>query len=217
MADAISASIDDGAHHSIGTTNDQRFFLQAMFRGDQPSTYRDRLYGLGDSKPRWKLLHRLLQLLFATRRSSPFFRSFFRLGTIRYQLCGSIRSLGLDELRVRKKVALLLGSMRALRHARHHGMHVLCQGETPRCGRFGNWRDDVGLGYRLSVDRRVSLARMLTTNAYIVLTADRLCSTVCYSLVGEIPSRQLLVKTVALGRNAYNVVGIVCSVLTPYM
>ncbi|KZV83510.1 sugar transporter [Exidia glandulosa HHB12029] len=41
--------------------------------------------------------------------------------------------------------------------------------------------------------------------------------TVCYSLVGEIPSRRLLIKTVALGRNAYNVVGIVCSVLTPYM
>lgn len=41
--------------------------------------------------------------------------------------------------------------------------------------------------------------------------------TICYSLVGEIPSRQLLVKTVALGRNAYNVVGIACSVFTPYM
>lgn len=41
--------------------------------------------------------------------------------------------------------------------------------------------------------------------------------TICYSIVGEIPSRQLLVKTIALGRNAYNVVGIVCSVLTPYM
>lgn len=41
--------------------------------------------------------------------------------------------------------------------------------------------------------------------------------TVCFSLVAEIPSRRLMIKTVALGRNAYNVVGIVCSVLTPYM
>ncbi|KAF3938796.1 hypothetical protein ABW19_dt0203088 [Dactylella cylindrospora] len=41
--------------------------------------------------------------------------------------------------------------------------------------------------------------------------------TVCYSLVGEIPSRRLLIKTVALGRCAYIVVNIICSVLTPYM
>ncbi|KAF3195815.1 hypothetical protein TWF225_000192 [Orbilia oligospora] len=41
--------------------------------------------------------------------------------------------------------------------------------------------------------------------------------TICFSLVGEIPSRRLLIKTVALGRCAYIVVGIVCSVLTPYM
>ncbi|KAM0749707.1 putative MFS alpha-glucoside transporter [Meredithblackwellia eburnea MCA 4105] len=41
--------------------------------------------------------------------------------------------------------------------------------------------------------------------------------TVAYSLVGEISSRRLLIKSVVLGRNLYNVVGIVCSVLTPYM
>ncbi|KAJ6263128.1 General alpha-glucoside permease [Drechslerella dactyloides] len=41
--------------------------------------------------------------------------------------------------------------------------------------------------------------------------------TICYSLVGEIPSRRLLIKTVALGRCAYIIVGIICSVLTPYM
>ncbi|KAJ6608515.1 MFS transporter [Mycena sp. CBHHK59/15] len=41
--------------------------------------------------------------------------------------------------------------------------------------------------------------------------------TVCYSLVGEISTRRLLIKSVVLGRNLYNVVGIVCSVLTPYM
>lgn len=41
--------------------------------------------------------------------------------------------------------------------------------------------------------------------------------TVCYSLVSEISTRRLQIKTVALGRMLYIVVGIVCSVLTPYM
>ncbi|KAJ7779749.1 general substrate transporter [Mycena metata] len=41
--------------------------------------------------------------------------------------------------------------------------------------------------------------------------------TVCYSLVGELSTRRLLIKSVVLGRNLYNVVGIICSVLTPYM
>lgn len=41
--------------------------------------------------------------------------------------------------------------------------------------------------------------------------------TVTYSLVSEISTRQLQIKTVVLGRMAYIIVGIVCSVLTPYM
>ncbi len=41
--------------------------------------------------------------------------------------------------------------------------------------------------------------------------------TIAYSLVGELPSRRLLIKTVVLGRNLYNIVGIVTSVITPYM
>src|ERR1700743_1345324 len=41
--------------------------------------------------------------------------------------------------------------------------------------------------------------------------------TVCYSLVAELSPRRLQIKTVVLGRNLYNVVGIICSVLTPYM
>lgn len=41
--------------------------------------------------------------------------------------------------------------------------------------------------------------------------------TVCYSLVAEVSSRRLQIKTVVLGRVMYIVVGIVCSVLTPYM
>lgn len=41
--------------------------------------------------------------------------------------------------------------------------------------------------------------------------------TVCYSLVAEISTRRLQIKTVVLGRALYIVVGIIASVLTPYM
>ncbi|OJD16372.1 hypothetical protein ACJ73_08890 [Blastomyces percursus] len=41
--------------------------------------------------------------------------------------------------------------------------------------------------------------------------------TVCYSLVGELSSRRLQIKTVVLGRILYNIAAIVCNVLTPYM
>ncbi|KAL6854052.1 sugar transporter domain-containing protein [Trichoderma novae-zelandiae] len=41
--------------------------------------------------------------------------------------------------------------------------------------------------------------------------------TVCYSLVGELSSRRLQIKTVVLARNLYNIVSIVTNVLTPYM
>jgi SP family general alpha glucoside:H+ symporter-like MFS transporter len=41
--------------------------------------------------------------------------------------------------------------------------------------------------------------------------------TVCYSLVSELSTRRLQIKTVVLGRNLYNVVGIITGVLTPYM
>jgi MFS transporter, SP family, general alpha glucoside:H+ symporter len=41
--------------------------------------------------------------------------------------------------------------------------------------------------------------------------------TVCYSLVAELSTRRLQIKTVVLGRNLYNIVGIICSVLSPYM
>ncbi|KAL2005118.1 hypothetical protein VTN00DRAFT_2968 [Thermoascus crustaceus] len=41
--------------------------------------------------------------------------------------------------------------------------------------------------------------------------------TVCYSLVAELSTRRLQIKTVVLGRNLYNVVAIICGVLTPYM
>ncbi|KAI1879253.1 hypothetical protein JX265_002207 [Neoarthrinium moseri] len=41
--------------------------------------------------------------------------------------------------------------------------------------------------------------------------------TVCYSLVAEISTRRLQIKTVVLGRILYNIVAIICGVLTPYM
>ncbi|KAJ6108578.1 hypothetical protein N7523_009901 [Penicillium sp. IBT 18751x] len=41
--------------------------------------------------------------------------------------------------------------------------------------------------------------------------------TVSYSLVAELSTRRLQIKTVVLGRCLYNVVAIICGVLTPYM
>ncbi|KAJ5172678.1 hypothetical protein N7492_005271 [Penicillium capsulatum] len=41
--------------------------------------------------------------------------------------------------------------------------------------------------------------------------------TVCYSLVAEFSTRRLQIKTVVLGRCLYNIVAIICGVLTPYM
>jgi SP family general alpha glucoside:H+ symporter-like MFS transporter len=41
--------------------------------------------------------------------------------------------------------------------------------------------------------------------------------TVCYSLVAELSTRRLQIKTVVLGRNLYNIVAIITNVVTPYM
>ncbi|KAI3333651.1 putative MFS alpha-glucoside transporter [Ustulina deusta] len=41
--------------------------------------------------------------------------------------------------------------------------------------------------------------------------------TVCYSLVAELSTRRLQIKTIVLGRIGYNIVGIVAGVITPYM
>ncbi|KAK4185874.1 hypothetical protein QBC35DRAFT_388568 [Podospora australis] len=49
------------------------------------------------------------------------------------------------------------------------------------------------------------------------LTYQCTVGTVCYSLVSEISTRRLQIKTVALGRVLYIIVGIIASVLTPYM
>lgn len=54
---------------------------------------------------------------------------------------------------------------------------------------------------------------MLIWAAFYQLTVG----TVCFSLVAELSTRRLQIKTIVLGRNLYNIVGIICSVLTPYM
>lgn len=41
--------------------------------------------------------------------------------------------------------------------------------------------------------------------------------TVAYSLVAELSTRRLQIKTVVLGRNLYNIAAIICGVLTPFM
>ncbi|ODN95190.1 MFS transporter, SP family, general alpha glucoside:H+ symporter [Cryptococcus wingfieldii CBS 7118] len=64
-----------------------------------------------------------------------------------------------------------------------------------------------------------SQAAMATGSLMLVWAVFYQCTvgTVVYSLVGEISSRRLSIKTVALGRAAYNVVAIICNVLSPYM
>lgn len=60
----------------------------------------------------------------------------------------------------------------------------------------------------------------LATGAMMIVWAmfyQLTVGTVCYSLVAELSTRRLQIKTVVLGRNLYNIVGIICSVLTPYM
>ncbi|KAM0816133.1 putative MFS alpha-glucoside transporter [Seiridium cardinale] len=106
-------------------------------------------------------------------------------------------------------------------------------------GVFGAW----GL-MKLGVGRRslylyglVALFFMLLILGFLGLVPDRttaslatgaimlvwaLCyqltvGTVCYSLVSEISTRRLQIKTVVLGRILYNIVAIICGVLTPYM
>jgi SP family general alpha glucoside:H+ symporter-like MFS transporter len=62
-------------------------------------------------------------------------------------------------------------------------------------------------------------AAMATGSMMIVwaLCYQLTVGTVCYSLVAELSTRRLQIKTVVLGRNLYNVVGIITAVLTPYM
>ncbi|KAF7330070.1 MFS general substrate transporter [Mycena kentingensis (nom. inval.)] len=62
-------------------------------------------------------------------------------------------------------------------------------------------------------------AALATGSMMLVWAAIYQCTvgTVCYSLVGELSTRRLQIKTVVLGRNLYNVIGIICSVLSPYM
>jgi SP family general alpha glucoside:H+ symporter-like MFS transporter len=62
--------------------------------------------------------------------------------------------------------------------------------------------------------------RAMATGAMMIVWAmfyQLTVGTVCYSLVAELSSRRLQIKTVVLGRNLYNIIGIVTSVLTPYM
>ncbi|KAJ5143764.1 uncharacterized protein N7515_002551 [Penicillium bovifimosum] len=56
-------------------------------------------------------------------------------------------------------------------------------------------------------------AMMLVWALFYQLTVG----TVSYSLVAELSTRRLQIKTVVLGRNLYNIVAIICGVLTPYM
>ncbi|PBP18103.1 putative MFS alpha-glucoside transporter [Diplocarpon rosae] len=106
-------------------------------------------------------------------------------------------------------------------------------------GVFGAWfLMSWGIGRRtLYLGGLCGLCTMLFTMGFLGLVPDRKAGslatgsmmlvwalfyqlsvgTVCYSLVTEISTRRLQIKTVVLGRNLYNVIGIISSVVTPYM
>lgn len=68
-------------------------------------------------------------------------------------------------------------------------------------------------------DSKREQAAMATGSIMIVwaLFYQLSVGTIAYSLVGELSSRRLQIKTVVLGRNLYNVVGIINAVLVPHM
>jgi MFS transporter, SP family, general alpha glucoside:H+ symporter len=106
-------------------------------------------------------------------------------------------------------------------------------------GVFGAWfLMTLGIGRRsLYLYGLCGLCTMLLIMGFLGIPSDRdaaslatgsimlvwaLCyqlsvGTVCYSLVAELSTRRLQIKTVALGRICYNIVAIICNVLTPYM
>ena len=51
----------------------------------------------------------------------------------------------------------------------------------------------------------------------LTFTYDITVGPVCYSLVAELPSTRLRIKTVVLSRNVYNVAGIIIGTIMPYM
>ncbi|CAD0043994.1 unnamed protein product [Aureobasidium pullulans] len=87
-------------------------------------------------------------------------------------------------------------------------------------GVFGAWfLMSVGIGRRTLYLAHKDSASLATGSMMLIwaLCYQLSVGTVCYSLVSEISTRRLQIKTIVLGRNLYNIVGIVCSVLTPYM
>ena len=87
-------------------------------------------------------------------------------------------------------------------------------------GLCGLWTMLMVLGFLGLVPESHRDAGALATGSIMLIWAlfyQFTVGTVCYSLVAEMSTRRLQIKTVALGRATYNVVAIVCNVLTPYM
>ncbi|KAK8062392.1 hypothetical protein PG997_014489 [Apiospora hydei] len=81
-------------------------------------------------------------------------------------------------------------------------------------GVFGTWTlITLGIGRRSLYLYGLTFLIMLVWAMGYQLTVG----TVCYSLVAEISTRRLQIKTIVLGRILYNVVAIICGILTPYM
>jgi SP family general alpha glucoside:H+ symporter-like MFS transporter len=85
------------------------------------------------------------------------------------------------------------------------------------CGLFSMLLIMGFLGLLPSSDKET---RGLATGSLMIIWAvfyQLTVGTVCYSLVAEMSTRRLQIKTVVLGRNFYNIIAIITNVLTPYM
>ena len=88
------------------------------------------------------------------------------------------------------------------------------------CGLFGLFLTLLAMGFiGLAPESSRQQAALATGSMMIVWAAFYQFSvgTVAFSLVAELSTRRLQVKTVALSRVAYNIAAIVVNVLTPYM
>ncbi|OXG77982.1 ATP-binding cassette, subfamily G (WHITE), member 2, PDR [Cryptococcus neoformans A2-102-5] len=91
---------------------------------------------------------------------------------------------------------------------------------------FTYFFEQVGLSGQIPYDSTMGqyainmhVASLVTDALMLVWTVFYQCSveTLAFSLVAEMSTRRLEIKTVALGRAAYNIAAIISNVLTPYM
>jgi SP family general alpha glucoside:H+ symporter-like MFS transporter len=181
---------------------------------------RDRMYGMGDPELKRQFFHWIFDLCKSQARRSKLaitpIRMFARADSCNLQF---LEQAGLDSSNA---INFTLGKQ---------GINMV--------GVFGAWfLMSLGIGRRtLFLYGLCGLFTMLLILGFLGIPDDRdaaslatgaimlvwaafyqvTVGTIAFSLVAELSTRRLQIKTVALGRALYNVVAIICNVLTPYM